>query len=48
VAVCVVLSVGIFLSWLYRRTNSLILPTLWHALVFDLAVVILLWSVVLS
>ena len=48
VAVCVVLSVGLFLSWLYRHTNSLILPALWHAIVFDMAVVVILWAVVLG
>ncbi len=46
VAFCTVMAVGIFLSYLYRRTNSLLLPALWHGLVFDLAVVIILWSVI--
>jgi membrane protease YdiL (CAAX protease family) len=45
-AFCTVMAVGIFLSYLYRRKNSLVLPALWHGLVFDLAVVIILWSVV--
>ncbi len=44
----IVLSVGVYLSWMYRKTDSLVLPALWHGLVFDLAVVILLWSVVLG
>lgn len=46
IAFCTVLAVGIFLSHLYRRTSSLLLPALWHGLVFDLAVVIILWSVI--
>jgi membrane protease YdiL (CAAX protease family) len=48
IAVCTVMSVGIFLSWLYRRTDSLILPALWHSIVFDMAVIVILWSVVLT
>lgn len=48
IAVCTVMSVGIFMSWLYRRTDSLIVPALWHSLVFDMAVIVILWSVVLS
>ncbi len=46
VAFCTVMAVGIFLSYLYRRHSSLVLPALWHGLVFDLAVVIILWSVI--
>lgn len=34
-----VLGMGFFSSWLYRKTRSIILPILWHALVFDLAVI---------
>ena len=45
-AVIIVASVGFFLSWLYRRTGSVILPMLWHGLVFDLAVIVLLWLIV--
>jgi membrane protease YdiL (CAAX protease family) len=41
-----VASVGFFLSWLYRRTGSVIVPMLWHGLVFDLAVIVLLWLIV--
>jgi membrane protease YdiL (CAAX protease family) len=48
IAFCTVMAVGIFLSYLYRRKSSLVLPALWHGLVFDLAVVIILWSVVKS
>ncbi len=48
IAFCTVMAVGIFLSYLYRRTGSLILPALWHGLVFDLAVVIILWSVIIQ
>lgn len=42
VAVIVVLSVGFFMSWMYRRKNTLVLPVLWHSMVFDLAVIIIL------
>jgi membrane protease YdiL (CAAX protease family) len=45
-AVVIVAAVGFFLSWLYRRTGSVILPILWHGLVFDMAVIVLLWLTV--
>jgi membrane protease YdiL (CAAX protease family) len=45
-AVVIVASVGFFLSWLYRRTGSVIVPMLWHGLVFDMAVIVLLWLIV--
>jgi membrane protease YdiL (CAAX protease family) len=45
-AIAIVAAVGFFLSWLYRRTGSVILPMLWHGLVFDMAVIVLLWLVV--
>lgn len=35
--VCIV-GAGVFLAWLYRRTRSLVVPILWHGLVFDLAI----------
>lgn len=31
---------GAFLAWLYRATRSIVLPVLWHGLIFDLAVMI--------
>jgi membrane protease YdiL (CAAX protease family) len=45
-AIAIVASVGFFLSWLYRRTGSVIVPILWHGLVFDMAVIVLLWLIV--
>lgn len=44
-AIVCVLSVGFFLSWLYRKKDSLILPALYHSVVFDLAVIIILTMV---
>lgn len=29
---------GVFLAWMYHRTRSIIVPILWHALVFDVAI----------
>lgn len=43
-----ILLMGIFASWLYRKTGSIILPILCHALVFDLAVILLLVALVLK
>jgi membrane protease YdiL (CAAX protease family) len=36
-----ILAMGFFTSWIYRRTESIVLPILWHALVFDLAIILL-------
>jgi membrane protease YdiL (CAAX protease family) len=41
-----ILLMGVFASWLYRRSGSIVLPILWHALVFDLAVILLLVTLV--
>ncbi|WP_301002223.1 CPBP family intramembrane glutamic endopeptidase [Capsulimonas corticalis] len=30
---------GIFFAWLYRRTRSIVVPILWHGLVFDMAII---------
>jgi len=32
--------VGLYSSWLYRKYDSILLPILWHAFVFDLAVIV--------
>ena len=45
-AVLIVVAVGFYLSWLYRKTGSVLVPALWHSLVFDLAVVVMLYLVV--
>lgn len=37
---------GVLFSWLYRKTGSIILPTLWHALVFDLALILIFGSII--
>jgi membrane protease YdiL (CAAX protease family) len=34
-----VMMVGIFCSWIYRRTQSIVMAILWHGLVFDLAII---------
>lgn len=39
VTVLGVLGAGIFFAWLYRRTHSIIVPILWHGLIFDFALV---------
>jgi len=36
-AILGILAAGVFLAWLYQRTRSVIVPILWHGLVFDLA-----------
>jgi hypothetical protein len=33
-----IVAAGVFLAWLYHRTRSVVVPILWHALVFDLAI----------
>lgn len=40
-----ILAAGIFFSWLYRRTQSIIIPILWHGLVFDLSLLVVFWAV---
>lgn len=45
-AVLGILAAGLFFSWLYRRTGSIVIPILWHALVFDLALILILAAIV--
>jgi len=40
-----ILLAGVFLSWLYRRTRSIVVPILWHGLVFDLALIVVFAAV---
>ena len=40
-----VLAAGIFFAWLYRRTHSIIVPILWHGLLFDFALVLVFRAV---
>ena len=44
-AVLGILAMGFFLLWLYRRTQSIVVPIIWHALVFDLALIVILVAV---
>lgn len=37
-AVGCVLLMGLYCSWLYRKTQSIVIPILWHGLVFDMAI----------
>ena len=43
--VLAILAAGIFFAWLYRQTHSIIVPILWHGLVFDLGLVIIFGAV---
>lgn len=36
-----ILAAGVFFSWLYRRTRSIVVSILWHGLVFDLALILI-------
>jgi membrane protease YdiL (CAAX protease family) len=38
--VLAILAAGIFFAWLYRQAHSIIVPILWHGLVFDLGLVV--------
>jgi membrane protease YdiL (CAAX protease family) len=38
---CIVFA-GVFFRWLYRRSGSIIVPMLWHGLVFDLPLIAIL------
>ena len=40
ISVLALMGVGLGASWLYRKTNSLVLPILWHAFVVDLAAIV--------
>jgi membrane protease YdiL (CAAX protease family) len=48
VAVAGILIMGLYCSWLYRKTQSIVMPILWHALVFDLAIMAMFTVLVLS
>jgi membrane protease YdiL (CAAX protease family) len=43
--VLAILGAGIFFAWLYRRTHSIIVPILWHGLIFDFALVVVFRAV---
>jgi len=38
--VLAILAAGILFAWMYRQTKSIIVPILWHGLVFDLGLVV--------
>ena len=40
-----ILVAGIFFAWLYRQTRSIIVPILWHGLVFDLGLIVVFGDV---
>lgn len=40
-----IIAAGVFLAWLYRRTGSILVPILWHGLVFDLALLVVFGAV---
>lgn len=44
-AVLVILAAGVFLAWLYGRTRSIVVPILWHGLVFDLPLLVIFGAV---
>lgn len=45
-SVLVILGAGVLLSWMYRVTRSIIVPILWHALVFDLALIVVFGAII--
>ncbi len=44
-AVLGVLGAGVFFAWLYRRTHSIVVPILWHGLLFDFLLVVVFRAV---
>ena len=40
-----ILVAGFFFSWLYRRTQSIVIPILWHGLVFDFSLLLVFRAV---
>jgi membrane protease YdiL (CAAX protease family) len=43
--VACIVGAGVFFSWLYRKSGSIILPILWHGLVFDLPIILIFAAV---
>lgn len=43
--VLAIVAAGIFFAWLYRQTRSIIVPILWHGLVFDLGLIVVFSAV---
>ncbi len=44
-SVLLIVAAGVFLAWLYRATRSIVVPILWHSLVFDLALIVIFAAV---
>jgi membrane protease YdiL (CAAX protease family) len=44
-SVLLIVAAGVFLAWLYGATKSIIVPILWHGLVFDLALILIFAAV---
>jgi membrane protease YdiL (CAAX protease family) len=42
--VLLLIFIGVFCSWLYKRTGSIVLPILFHAFVLDLTVIVVFVS----
>jgi membrane protease YdiL (CAAX protease family) len=47
-AVLGVLAMGCLASWLYRKTQSIVVAILWHALVFDMAIIAVFAAMILQ
>jgi len=45
VTVLGIVGAGIFFDWLYRQTRSIIVPILWHGLIFDLSLLLVFRAV---
>lgn len=43
-----VMAMGFLSSWLYRKTDSIIIPIIWHAFVFDFAIIAMFAVLVLT
>jgi membrane protease YdiL (CAAX protease family) len=43
-AVLMLVLIGVFCSWLYKRTDSIVIPILFHAFALDLTVIVVLVS----
>ena len=44
--VAAIVGAGVFFSSLYRRSGSIVLPILWHAIVFDLPLILIFAAIV--
>lgn len=44
--VACIVAAGVYFSWLYRKSGSIVLPILWHGLVFDLPLILIFAAIV--